>query len=223
MNGVGVVLEPSPVIPVVVRMESVRPENSSENNRGLGSFSARNGFPVNMQLESTAVSLNRQTYWPQNQNKNLGYSFSNVEAGKYDFVIGAFEPWYVQSATCGSTDLLRQELEVGTRGQTIDVVLRNDGATISGVVRSQGKSAMGALLMLRDDAPRQIKTSSTSEDGRFVIGGFAPGNYSILAFDHVDDLEYLETETLRDYLPKATHITLQPNQNADVTVDLIQR
>jgi hypothetical protein len=197
-----------------------------EQNPALESFLSdkrRNVQPVNVNLESKAVSTNPQSYWAMQDkdSKEPQLSFRGVEAGRYSARINANDPWYVQSATCGSTDLLREDLVVS--GQSpIEVVLRDDGASVNGTVRSKDRPAAGMILLIRDGAPRQTKTGFVGAGGEFSMTALAPGNYSLLAFDRTDNLEYSDTAVLSKYLPRATRVTLQPNQNLDTTVELIE-
>jgi hypothetical protein len=50
----------------------------------------------------------------------------------------------------------------------------------------------------------------------------APGNYTIYAFDRLENVEYANRTALDNYSSKAAHLTLSPNQTTDVTLDVIQ-
>jgi len=52
------------------------------------------------------------------------------------------------------------------------------------------------------------------------LHNLAPGSYSVLAFDHADNLEYTNPEALSPYMSKAAHVVLQPNQEQQVDVQL---
>jgi hypothetical protein len=223
MTGVGLVLQQSPSIPVSVRLEYARPESSPQSNL---SFRIRKmgRLPLTLGLESAVGSINKPSYWAgPDQSSNSGLLIQNVEPGKYNLQIHSYGPWYVQSATSGSTDLLRQEFEVDARPQAINVVLRDDDASINATVRSEERLRQVAVLLVREDAPRDVVTTYIVPGGQFTINGLAPGNYSVLAFESVENLEYSKPEVLSDYLQKATHVTLQANQSLDLTIDQILR
>ena len=65
--------------------------------------------------------------------------------------------------------------------------------------------------------PKMVQAAS----GTFNVSGLAPGEYLVFAFDRVDGLEYGNPDTLQGYASQASHVTLSPNQNAQVSVDLI--
>jgi hypothetical protein len=50
--------------------------------------------------------------------------------------------------------------------------------------------------------------------------GLAPGEYSVLALDHLDGLEYTNPEVINPYLSKAQHVVLQPNQKIELYLEL---
>ncbi len=49
----------------------------------------------------------------------------------------------------------------------------------------------------------------------------APGNYLVFAFDRADKIEYTRPDALQPYASQATHVTLSPNQDARVLLNLI--
>ena len=223
-SGLVLALEPMPTIPVIVHMESSQPQTSEQRRPQVRfSFGSRNAIPANAMLETTGDDLNRRNYSAyQDQGSNSQFSFRSVEPGKYNLVVRVYPPWYVQSATSGGANLLNQALEVGGGGQTIDIVLRNDFATLNVSLGAEKKRIPGAILVIRDDAPRDIKAMSVDGDGPFPVTGLAPGGYNVLAFDQIDRLEYSNPEILGRYLSRASHVNLQADQTLDVSVERIQ-
>ena len=78
-------------------------------------------------------------------------------------------------------------------------------------------------------APRQVpdlgpasqaKTVAASDNGAFALQGLAPGNYYVLAFDLMDGLEYADPDLLNRFLSRAIHVTLQPNEEQKISVEL---
>ena len=225
-TGLVLALEPMPSIPVIVHMES-SPTQSSEQKQGRVRFSffsgARNAVPASVMLEANGDSLNPRSYSAyQEQGSNSQFSFRNIEPGKYNLVVRPYGPWYVQSATSGGANLLNQALNVGGGGQTIDIVLRNDSAILNVRLPAEGKRNIGTVLVIRDDAPSDVKAMSVDGEGPFSLPGLAPGGYNVLAFDQIDQLEYSNPEVLGQYLSRATHVNLQADQTLDVSVERIQ-
>lgn len=148
-----------------------------------------------------------------------------VEPGTYDVETDPNGAAYVASVTCGGLDLLREPLVIaeGADPQPIQVVLRDDGASLSGAVQiPDGDRTAQVLMVAEGDAigpPRQIYVDPY---GKFQTQGVPPGNYEVMAFDRLDGVEYRNREVLREYLSHAAHVTLSPDQQAKVTVDLIR-
>jgi hypothetical protein len=218
-----IILAPSPVITVNVRMEA---SSSPPQETTSGIFriqSARNMIPVSVGLQAVGDTLNPRNYWSEQREGIPGLSLRGVEPGKYTMRIQPGGTWYVESASSGGTDLLREDLEIGSHVDPIEIVMRNDGASIQGKVRAAaGRSAHGEVLLVREGAPHEVKTSSVSDDGGFFITGLAPGGYSMVAFDHLDDIEYRNPEVLNKYLSKAEHINLDSGQQLETTIDLTE-
>ena len=53
------------------------------------------------------------------------------------------------------------------------------------------------------------------------MGGLAPGEYLVFAFDHVEGLEYSNPDVMDAYASQAAHVTLTAGQQAQVQVELI--
>ena len=62
--------------------------------------------------------------------------FRNVEAGRYSVELMPQDPWYVQSAEYGQINLLTDDLILTNEAPplTMEVVLRNDVASLAGTV-----------------------------------------------------------------------------------------
>jgi len=61
---------------------------------------------------------------------------------------------------------------------------------------------------------------TASDNGAFALQGLAPGNYYVLAFDLMDGLEYADPDLLNRFLSRAIHVTLQPNEEQKISVEL---
>ena len=147
----------------------------------------------------------------------------NVPPGAYAAEIYADGPYYAQSARSGPTDLLREELTVTPGGsvQPIQVLLRDDFASLTGKVSydEQGESAI--VLVISQDAPRRSQQVVVSQPGgAFDLQRLAPGPYKVLAVDRLENFAYADPEVLRKYLSKAQDITLLPDQKANVDLEL---
>ncbi|HZR57237.1 MAG TPA: carboxypeptidase regulatory-like domain-containing protein [Terriglobales bacterium] len=214
---ISLALAPPIAIPLLIDTELSNTEVSTRRNRSTGSA----GLPINLHLVSVSTHLMARDYWPSSggTGKERTFFFENIQPGKYAMEITPNGSFYVQSARCGETDLLRDDLTVASdlRPPPMEIVLRDDGATVN--VSLQDAQPKGTVLVIPDGQPRQVKTLTTS--GESQIGGLAPGDYTVIALDSTKNLEYTNPEALTPFMAGATHITLAPKQTSSITVQLM--
>jgi hypothetical protein len=203
-------------IPIIFRRNGVGEDGNNRDPAGR------------VLLTQNHLGVMRRDVWSQ-LGENEGQRrvvLKGVEPGTYWADIRSNRGWYVESARCGSVDLMIDDLTVPEGGTTeaIEITLRDDGATLSGSVRggSGETTATGAVLLVPGRAPRLAQVTQVM-DGTFKIADLAPGSYRVLALDRTDDLEYTNPEALRDYVAKAQEVTLGPKQEARVDLELLRR
>jgi len=212
VTGIKIPVTPESSIPVYVRKEATHPSSAA----------SRTAFVPELRLTSTDETK-QQTYAAvaEGDPRNLKVNVRNISPGTYFADVNANPPWHVQSAQCGTVDLLRNQLTVvvGVQTPPIEMVLRDDGATLTAHISSLAEGNRATVIV----APE----SGSSFRAQTIVGNtvafdnLAPGSYSVFAFDRADDLEYRNREVLDRYSSRATHITLQPDGQQDVNLDLI--
>jgi hypothetical protein len=208
-----VVSAPAPSIQVAVR---------TELGGGVieqADTSASHGVPgMSLQLVSNTRSLNPSDSWWRPQSGEI----PNVEPGVYKVEVGTMGEWWAKSVQCGNIDLLSDDLTVtaGVQPPPIEVTLRDDAATVSGVIVLAEQEEPATVLLVQPHGPRNVVKATTATQGKFQFQGVAPGDYAVLAFDGIDKLEYGNPEVLNPYLSKAAHISLQPHGTASVNLTL---
>jgi len=148
----------------------------------------------------------------------------DLSPGRYAVQILPPPPWYVQSATSGTVDILREDLVIvsGRRPEPLDVVLRDDGAILSGKIVDDGAGAPGFVILIPDQgSPDQIRTSNTGSSGEFQLSALVPGDYKLIAFDRGDGIEFRRPEVLAPYLSKAVRVVLRPGEQTEISVERI--
>ena len=131
---------------------------------------------------------------------------------------------YVQSVRCGSLDLLREPLVVPEGGNVdaIEVVLRDDPATLKIQVRTDKPSRQSLVLVFPDPVTvTEPQIRGTIQGGEFNVGALPPGAYKIFAFDAADEFDYSNLEALAKYGSQATSVKVGAGESASVVVDLI--
>jgi carboxypeptidase family protein len=213
-TGIKVVLGPQMSIPVSVRAES------AEENRRLNSQRAW------VRLSPTANSLSPHTFEAGRvaNREQTAMEIVGVEPGRYSVEISSYSG-YAKAATSGSTDLLLEDLLVPASGRVdpIEIVLADDGGEVGGRVELiPHEGGASVLLVPERGRAEDIKTAATQSTGEFHFEQVRPGDYSLLAIDRVDDLEYKTPGVLSTYLSSATHINVRPRQHVNANLALVQ-
>jgi hypothetical protein len=138
---------------------------------------------------------------------------------------------YVAAATMGTTDVLHQPVVIGP-GSTasVDIVLRDDYASIEGSVSGLGPATPGmgpwsptawiACAPLPDSSG-EFQQVPIQSDGKFNFT-LPPGSYRVLAFQHHHpNLPYRDAEAMRPYENKGQVIHVEANQKANLQLQLI--
>jgi hypothetical protein len=210
VSGVSVIVAPAPEIRVNVTSQRSRSQPNA---------------PSRMQADRVSIRFRNQRM--KVPSDDYGFDGTDrlrgINPGSYALEITPLNSdMYVESAQSGGVDLLREDLVIGQgRLPPIQVVLRDDGGSLRGSLMSDGHEAAGTVLLVPDRAPRQMKTAA-SGGGRFQFGKLAPGDYTVLAFDRVDNLEYRNPDVLASYLSNATHVSVAASGDSQINVNLIR-
>jgi len=178
---------------------------------------------VQVRLISTENRI-EETEFQADVGTNGSLAIRNFVPGRYTVDVQPNPPWYVQSATSGTVDVLREELVLtpGRRPDPLEIVLRDDGAMVSGTIRADGQPAVGSVLLIPEQqSAAQIRVTAAAPGGDFIFDRVPPGDYKMLALDTVSDVEFRNADALGPYLSKAARITLEPGQQASVSVERV--
>jgi hypothetical protein len=223
-------LTPAISIPISVHKESVAQSAPSPMNYVRPQSQ---GPPLGVRLLATQPGASDSYATLEGPPGQQTLVLRNVEPGRYSVELIPQGNWYVQSADCGRANLLTDELVVtaGAPVPPMQIVLRDDVGTLSVTVKpSSGADVQATIVVVparsANTAPKtsQHFPSKDSSGGTesVAISSLAPGEYLVLAFDHIEGVEYSNPEVLKQYLSQAAQATLSANQNAEVTVDVIR-
>jgi len=221
VNNVRIALEPPASIPVTVKKEER--VTSSEKNRGGDQDRFGNVFPVSVHLSAVNTS-NPDAYSRIGVTGNgRAMTLENVQPGRYIAEITAQDGWYVASAEYAGTNLLIDEMTVRSGSSTpIQVVLRDDGASLTGTVKTpDGAVGIVVVLVSQRSTKAPPRKAPCLPTGGFNFTGIPPGDYMVFAVDHVDDLEYANPDAMQPYLSRAMHITLSSGQKGNASLSSI--
>ena len=214
LDGLRLTLAPSVTIPIVVRID---PRASS----GANAPASPQHPPLSVQLTPIEIATSEafSTYDPNRG----GIAIQNVDFGTYTVELRPHPPWYVQSASYGQTNVLYDDISVSSgQGYPLDVVLRDDSASLSGTLKSaDGTPAHATVVVVPQPITKLEPHMSRGISDSFNVSGLAPGDYLVFAFDQVDGLELSDQDVIDSYASQGAHVTLTPNQKAQVQLDLI--
>lgn len=146
-----------------------------------------------------------------------------VQPGRYMVRARPMFGGYVLSVRSGQQDLLREELTVPEDGNVapIEVVVRDDAGMLNVNLQALVPGHHATILAFLGGAPASIPNMTGSNTPNVIFSGLAPGTYSVLAFDTLDAIDWANPEFLPKYASKAATVTVAPNGNASVAVEVI--
>jgi hypothetical protein len=214
LEGIRLALEPSVSIPIVARIDS-RPQS------GNAATTNSQRPPLSVQLIPTDINTS-EAFSSFDPARN-GITVQNVDFGTYTVELRPRPPWYVQSASYGQTNALYDDISVAAgQNYPLDVVLRDDSASVSGTVKSAtGTPAHATVVAVPQPISKVAPPMSKNVTDSFSLSGLPPGDYLIFAFDQADGLDLGNQDVIDTYAAQAAHITLTPNQKAQAQLDLI--
>ena len=238
LAGIHLQLLPNASIPVSFRMEVTRSDSTPPTSvyvaRGPRRIVQQVGTPpARVELAPQDESFSQQPHFSQVEGENSSVEIPNVRPGVYSVQIFPNGAYYVQSAHCGTLNLLEENLTVaaGSAVEPIEIVLRDDFASLEGSVTLGAETESAMVIAIPEGGPQQIRNveivrPAANFDGSrsgavFGMPQLAPGTYRVLAVDRADDFEYGNPQVLQKYASKGREISLTPNQQAKIELELV--
>lgn len=223
LDNVHLAMAPVMSIPVVVHLQSRSSSSGAPASAGRWNESRP---PLSVGLLPTQPNATESFSTYQHRGPgNFGLVLQNIEPGTYSVSLTPQQPWYVQSASYGQTNVLYDDVTVAAaQSYPLEVTLRDDGASLTINVRDLGSAAhpRADVLVLPQPVSKLAPHVLHGMTNPYTDMDLAPGDYLIFAFDHLDGLEYTNPDGLSSYAPQAAHVTLSANQQAQISVDLIE-
>ncbi len=217
VSNLRLVLQPTVDIPLIVHG---LPVNNSTESPEL--------FPRLFALIPKTPGASSPEYFPDWENPedthpsgDLRMRFSGVPPGTYELRIGLpyNASFYVESASSGTVNLLRENLVLSGSIPPVDMVLRDDPATLSGNVFS-GNTPVPGVVVLVSDSRSKPTTFAVNRAGAYRISGLAPGAYRVFAVEPAVNPDYLDPAFQQKISSKIQEITLSPKQSASINLEL---
>jgi len=217
-------LKPMASIPVIVQHQHLRKASTPPYCR----FTDRlRGFSVSVNLISQSrTERDGFTEW-EGRGENRG-PVVHARPGRYAAEIIPDDDcgWFVQSATYRNTDLLHEDLLIPDRAdaEPIQVVLQDNIGKLTVRVQSETNERPTAVLLIPEgttSATAQVQWALPRANVEWE--SVPPGNYSLYAFDEIDDLDYTNPDALSAYSSKAVRFELHPDEEKSIAMQVIMR
>lgn len=144
--------------------------------------------------------------------------------GKYRFgVAGLPQGTYVKSVSVGGQDITAGA-SISASASGVEVVLGTDAPEITGAVTKADKQPMpNATVVLVPEMSRReqywlFRTTAADQNGSFRLAGFPPGQYSVYAFENIEDGQWYSPEFLKSVDGKGSTVTLKEGSRETVQV-----
>ena len=121
--------------------------------------------------------------------KDGTFEIKSVKDGHYAVTVWGLEHnWYVKSVRLGGDEILEKglQLEEGSSGGTLAVVVSSASAQLEGTVSDQDGPMIGARVRIAPETETPYNQSRshserTDQNGHFSLTGVAPGIYRVFA------------------------------------------
>jgi protocatechuate 3,4-dioxygenase beta subunit len=151
---------------------------------------------------------------------------SGVLPGEYRVIVAPMPQHYVKSVTFDRNDALSSTITIEERaasaGSGLEVVISSNVARIEGVVTDDRLQPVpGVQAVLVPDRNREraelFKAVTTDPAGRVSMGGVAPGDYKLFAWEGLENFGYFDAEFVKqsESSGKPVHV----EESARITVE----
>jgi 5-hydroxyisourate hydrolase-like protein (transthyretin family) len=156
------------------------------------------------------------------------FRIENVLPGDYRLEVGVLLPgMYIKEARFGVTDILTQPFRFnGNDTRDLEILLSPNVASLEGIVMDSSASpAPDAQVVLIPKGSRHridlFKTAVTDHDGRFALTNFAPGDYSLYAWEAIEPNRWFDRDFVDADEQYAQSVQLPESSRQTVTLKLI--
>jgi Carboxypeptidase regulatory-like domain len=146
-----------------------------------------------------------------------------VPPGRYRVRVTSLGMVYPSAITYDGSDVMNGELALkpGVEAATLKITLRDDEAQLKCSLQTADDSTNARLLVVSDSG--RWSTMQFLIGKRETLLMVPPGDYKVYAFDRADDLEYANADAMSEYATAAVPLTVQPNEQRSLKLDLITR
>ena len=157
------------------------------------------------------------------------FVLENVPAGRFQVVVSGRSPdYYLKRILFGGEEIRDGTIEVvGPPEGTIDLLWSANSGRVEGVANDRdGNVLAGTRIVLIPDAPlrdrtRLYKTANLDQYGKFTLRGITPGDYTIFAWENVDQFQYYNADFMRRFESRGERVSVDEGSRLQVNVQII--
>jgi hypothetical protein len=159
------------------------------------------------------------------------FEMNNVGAGTYEVLINSMGPgledWYTKAVLIDRHDVLNSGVAVSDAPLQLDIITSPKGGAVEGVVKDHDQHpAPNAVVAVVPDSSRTKRQSayestSTDQNGHFIMRGLEPGEYTVYAWDNIENGAWLNADALKPYKNDGVAVTVHESGKEHVETKLI--
>ena len=152
---------------------------------------------------------------PQWDKARTTFTITDVIPGSYLLNVNVPAPYYVKGAMLGGHDMIRETMPILQSTGPIQVLIGDDSGSVQGQVQDgNGDGAAGWVMLWREGRPQVM--APAGPDGRFKMTGVPPGDYTVYAWDDIQQVEYADADWMRRHAGSGVPVTVSAGQSAEV-------
>jgi hypothetical protein len=147
--------------------------------------------------------------------------------GQLALTVDAPRGWMLKQVELDGRDITDRLVELRGSSPDVRVTLTHRITRVSGTVRSGGRAASGATVVLfADDAARwsyptrHVTTARADDRGAFTVEGLPPSDYLAVAVDDLDAGASEDPDFLESLRERATRVSIDYGETQAVTLEL---
>lgn len=240
-TGAGAVLRfvATPSIPVELAIDSSSTSDNSTMRAGSNNASLIRMGAVNAQPSPLQFGLSLLRVEPEGQEEDGGLRSSvplsaprnaapsfNVSPGSYRLLSRGNGPWYIKSASYGTSDLVAQGLTItsGSSSAPIRLVVSNQTGSLETNVTLLDSPAKSCWVYLIASSPSVTPISSlrcNGTTGKVESPFLAPGTYQAVAFEHRHPVDLTNPATLAMYSSRLKSVVITAGGQASLNLSAV--
>lgn len=131
------------------------------------------------------------------------FRITGVTQGNWQLMLDQLpEGLWIKAASFGGVDVLRKDINIaaGAKGP-LHIVLAGNGAQVAGTVAQDGQPGRSIVVLVPAESDLQgfapmYRSTTTQENGSFLLQGVRPGAYKLFAFQDVEPFAWLDPDFL---------------------------